>query len=81
MQHPYFLTDEEISQICYPLTQPKARREWLKKSGIAFTYRPDGHPIVIRDHVYTANSMPVPMSMRSTEPDRNALMQKIQKKT
>lgn len=52
-QHPWpppDLTDEEIADICRPLTQGAAQVRFLRRLGLRVERRPDGRPLVNRQH-------------------------------
>lgn len=45
---PPYLTDEEISQICDPLTQAAAQIRFLRRIGLKVEKKPGGHALVSR---------------------------------
>jgi hypothetical protein len=45
-----FLTNEEIAEICRPLKQPAAQIRYLRSLGIVVQAKPNGRPLVVRDH-------------------------------
>ncbi|OZI64590.1 DUF4224 domain-containing protein [Bordetella genomosp. 4] len=54
---PPYLTDEEIANICTPLTQPAAQMRHLKRLGLNARAKPNGRPLVARadfDRVMTS---------------------------
>jgi len=44
------LTDAEIREMVFPLTQPAAIVRWFKKQGFTVKVRPNGMPLVSRAH-------------------------------
>lgn len=51
---PYF-SDEEIAEMCRPLTQSAAQIRFLKRMGVRVRgRRPDGTPLVLRSDVESA---------------------------
>lgn len=47
---PPDLTDEEVSQICAGLRQNAARARFLQRLGLRVDRRPNGSPLVNRQH-------------------------------
>lgn len=45
-----FLTDEEMDEICRPLTQGAAQIRYMQRLGLIVKRRPDGTPLVGRAH-------------------------------
>lgn len=57
------LTDDEVTDICRPLTQSAAQVRYLKRIGLAVERRPDGSPLVKRvdwDRQRAQNDSPDP---------------------
>lgn len=50
IEKPLFLTNEEIAEICRPLKQPDAQVRYLRALGIVVQAKPNGRPLVVRDH-------------------------------
>lgn len=46
-----WLSDEEIADICWPLTQVAARRRYLERQGLHFTTKPNGDPVIMRSEL------------------------------
>lgn len=46
---PWF-SDAEIEAMCEPLTQPAAQVKYLRSQGLHVTVKPNGRPLVMRDH-------------------------------
>ncbi len=44
------LTQAEIAEICSPLKQPAAQIRYLERLGVQVARRPDGRPLVSRQH-------------------------------
>lgn len=44
------LSDDEIANICKPLTQGAAQCRYLRSLGLTVRRRPDGRPLVNRAH-------------------------------
>lgn len=77
-----YLSDEEINEICDPLTQPHAQIRYLQGLGIPVSRKPSGRPLVGRaafDRVMAgapaeaANDTHAPPA--SPQPDHAALQQ------
>lgn len=47
---PPDLTQSEIAEICAPLKQPAAQARYLQRLGVSVQRRPDGRPLVSRQH-------------------------------
>ncbi|WAC72111.1 DUF4224 domain-containing protein [Roseateles sp. SL47] len=47
---PPDLTREEVDEICHPLVQNAAKVRFLRGMGIKVEQRPDGSPLVSREH-------------------------------
>lgn len=47
---PLDLTQDEIQEICSPLKQPAAQIRFLQGLGVRVERRPDGKPLVSRQH-------------------------------
>lgn len=45
---PPYLSDEEIAEICRPLTMPAAQRRHLARLGLLVKAKPNGQPLVAR---------------------------------
>ncbi|WP_371132762.1 DUF4224 domain-containing protein [Methyloversatilis sp.] len=45
-----FLTSDEIADICRPLKQPAAQIRYLRSLGMVVQAKPNGRPLVVRDH-------------------------------
>lgn len=67
-----FLTDAEIDELCNGLTQPAARVRYLRSLGLTVKTKPNGQPIVGRDHfVLVMGGRPAPVEDRPrTRPNR-----------
>lgn len=48
-QRPY-LTDNEMRDICAPLTRSDAIRRWFASNGFHFAKKPNGMPLISRAH-------------------------------
>jgi hypothetical protein len=46
-----FLRDDELLEMCKPLTQPAAMCRFLERLGIPFERRPNGWPLASRDAI------------------------------
>lgn len=49
--HPPWLTDEELADLCKPLTQPAAQIRFLESLGLTIKQKPNGTPLVLRSSV------------------------------
>lgn len=47
---PPWLTDEELDDLCQPLTQAAAQIRFLRGLGLTVKTKPNGAPLVIRSH-------------------------------
>ena len=78
-----FLTDDEVSMLCKPLTQPAAIRRFLAKLGVPFRVRPDGRPIVSRrqaEELFSSAPGGSAAVQKETEPNRAAIMARFSKR-
>ena len=48
-----YLTDPEINEICAGLTQPAAMIRHLRQSGVTVLVKPNGRPLLSREHFHT----------------------------
>lgn len=71
-----WLSDEEVTSLCDPLTQRSAQRRWLTaRYGKAIEAKPNGRPLVPRYLFNQPSSLTAVKS--ATEPDREAFMKAI----
>ncbi len=60
--HPsFYLSDEEIADLCAPLVQPAAQVRYLQRMGLTVAKKPNGRPVVVRSHaeaVLSGNRLP-----------------------
>lgn len=82
-----YLSDEEINEICDPLTQPHAQIRYLRGLGVAVSRKPNGRPLVGRaafDRVMAGAAPEAANEANSqeagTQPDHTALQQLFTKK-
>jgi len=57
---PPDLTREEIDEICHPLVQNAAKVRFLARLGVTVERRPDGSPLVNREHYVRVRGGTVP---------------------
>lgn len=81
---PPFLTDDEITVICAPLTQPAAQVRYLRHSlGLVVKQKPNGRPLVSRAHfdvVMGAKAVAANDAPAEDQPDESALVLHFNKK-
>ncbi len=74
---PPYLTDDELRDICAPLTQPAAMIRALESMGLIVKTKPNGRPMVGRAHFEQVmnGGVPVPEGRlgRDQEPNLRAL--------
>lgn len=79
--HPY-LTNAEILEIVDPLTQPAAIVRWFKNNGYTVKVRPNGMPLVTRQHfeqVTGGNAEPI--KSVGEEPDVSGYLKRLSNKS
>ena len=74
-----FLHDDEMLEMCRPLTQSAAMCRYLTRLGVPHVRRPDGRPLVSREAVAgrLSCSLHVP---ESGSPDKAALLARFAKR-
>ena len=84
MQLPY-LTDDELGQICAPLTNGAAQVRYLERLGMKVQRKPNGRPLVARGEFErvmvggrAANDAPA-QNAGPSQPNRAALVQLFNK--
>lgn len=75
-----FLTDAEIAELCYPLTQPAAQVRYLRALKLEVALKPNGRPVVVRSHAESVLSgqrraQPQAVEQGAQRPDRDGLME------
>jgi hypothetical protein len=78
-----YLTDVEIAEICAPLVMPAAQVRYLAKLGLLVQRKPNGRPLVARgefDRVMIGRQAEVTQTSASSQPNRAALVQLLQKR-
>ncbi len=50
MSASFYLTDNEIADLCKPLVQPAAQVRYLRQLGLHVEKKPNGRPVVVRAH-------------------------------
>lgn len=70
-----WLTSDEISNLCQPLTQPAAQSRFLKNAfGIEAKRKPDGSLLVMRAQIEVSAAPPEAPKNGRTAPNRAALV-------
>lgn len=46
----FYLSDNEVADLCTPLTQPAAQVRYLQQLGLQVAKKPNGRPVVVRSH-------------------------------
>ncbi len=73
--NPPWLTQEEIEDLCRPLTQPAAQIRYLRRQGLTVRTKPNGAPLVLRAHFESVmNPAGKPQTSGKREPDRSGLI-------
>lgn len=68
---PPFMMDSEILEIAKPLKQAKAICRWFKKRGYTFEPKPNGLPLIVREHfVQVASGKVTAESALAEEPSK-----------
>ncbi len=62
------LTQAEVNEICYPLTQGAAQARFLRSLGVTVKLRPNGKPLVSRQHYNTVRCGQQPAQSQSGGP-------------
>lgn len=66
-----WLTDDEIADLCAPLTQPAAQARYLRGLGLTVKLKPNGRPLVLRSNVEaTLGGLPAPTKGKHASPVR-----------
>ncbi len=70
---PPYLADDELRDICAPLTQPAAMVRALEGMGLIVKTKPNGRPMVGRAHFEQVmnGGVPVPQDRRGREQEPN----------
>jgi hypothetical protein len=63
-----FLTEPQIAELT-GFVRPSKQIEWLQREGFEFRVAADGHPRVLRDHVFRMMGVIDLASRRRTTPD------------
>jgi hypothetical protein len=64
-----WLSDAEVLEMCYPLTQPAALCRYLEQEyGLTFKRKPNGRPLVLRSRVEAAMGPPAAPSAPAAAP-------------
>lgn len=71
-----WLSQQEIDDLCQPLTQSAAQIRYLKSLGLTVNKKPSGAPIVIRSHVDQMNLTGIKKKPEKRGPNRAALAQR-----
>ena len=67
-----FLTQSEINEIAAPLTQPAAISRWFLHNGFYFKSKPNGMPLISREHYESVMSgNPVPNALKTTPAEQS----------
>jgi len=82
-----WLSDSEVDDLCAGLTQNAARVKFLRSQGLTVTTKPNGRPLVMRDHAERVLSgLPAPVqgtavnpAPAGAKPNRSALVLAFQK--
>lgn len=70
-----WLTQAEIDDFCWPLTQAAAQIRFMRKQGLTVTRKPGGAPLVIRSHFeQVMNPITRPSKAIKREPNRAGLV-------
>lgn len=79
--HPY-LTNAEILEIVDPLTQPAAIVRWFKNNGYTVKVRPNGMPLVTRQHFEQVTGGNVdPVTSGGEQPDVTGYLKRLANKS
>jgi hypothetical protein len=83
-----YLSDNEIANLCAPLTQPAAQVRYLRALGLTVALKPNGRPVVIRCHaeavlsggaaVRSNGTVGQPKESSRQQPSREALISLLQ---
>lgn len=65
IQQPPHLTEEELADICKPLTIGAAQVRYLTRLGLHVQRKPNGRPLVLRSHFETVLSAGAPTRQAS----------------
>lgn len=63
-----FLTEDQLSELT-GFIRPSKQIEWLQREGFEFRVAADGHPRVLRDHVFRLMGVTDIAAKRKTAPD------------
>ncbi len=76
-----FLTEDELADICQPLTNGAAQVRYLERLGLKVARKPNGRPLVARgefDRVMIGRQPEQAQNGGPSQPNRAALMKVIQ---
>lgn len=71
-----FLSDDELREMCRPLTQSAAMCRFLKRLGIPHERKPNGMPLTSRDAV-AGRLAGTQHTTKGTAPDKAALLARL----
>jgi len=72
---PPYLEQEEINEICRPLTQAAAQIRYLKSLGMIVSRKPGGDPLIAREEFRraTVRQSEAARNLQAAQPNREAL--------
>ena len=71
-----FLTDDELLELCKPLTQPAAMCRYIERLGLPYMRKPNGRPLVSRGGLAGRLDGTISAPNRSG-PDKAALLARL----
>lgn len=78
---PPWLTNEELDDLCLPLTQAAAQIRFLQSLGLTVRTKPNGTPLVIRSHFEQVMNPPGKQKPEPrTQPNRAGYLAHVGKK-